>query len=472
MFFEQIFEEKLAQYAYLIGCQRNGQAIVIDPMRDIDRYEKLAARHNLKIVAAAETHIHADYLSGLREFAERGVKVYASDEGDKDWKYEWLIGSDYNYQLLKDGDEFNIGNIKFTTVYSPGHTPEHVSYLVTDGAATDQPMGILSGDFVFVGDVGRPDLLETAAGQVGAMEGSAKVLYQSLEKFKQMPEYLQLWPGHGAGSACGKALGAVPKSTVGYEQKFNTSIRSAITEKDFVDYILDGQPEPPLYFARMKRDNKLGPKVLGEFPSPKKMSVSELVEKSASENAVIIDTRKRTEFMSGHLEGSLLATINKQFNTIVGSYVTEDQDMYLIIEEDKAEEAVVDLIRIGLDNIVGFATPSELSKSGVGMVSTTTIDFDTVDNLMETGEYNLLDVRKKSEYDAGHYPGAINISHTRLLDRIDEVPKDKPVLIHCKSGNRASFASALMEAKGYDVQFIDDAVEPWLEKKNLLTEVN
>ncbi|MFV1884583.1 MAG: MBL fold metallo-hydrolase [Balneola sp.] len=472
MFFEQIFEEKLAQYAYLIGCQRNGQAIVIDPMRDIDRYEQLAAKHNLKIVAAAETHIHADYLSGLREFAERGIKVYASDEGDKDWKYEWLMGSDYNYQLLKDGDEFNIGNIKFTTVYSPGHTPEHVSYLVTDGAATDQPMGILSGDFVFVGDVGRPDLLETAAGQVGAMEGSAKVLYQSLEKFKQMPEYLQLWPGHGAGSACGKALGAVPKSTVGYEQKFNTSIRSAITEKDFVDYILDGQPEPPLYFARMKRDNKIGPKVLGELPNPSKMSIYDIVKKGAPENAVIIDTRKRTEFMAGHLEGSLLATMNKQFNTIVGSYVTEDQYIYLIIDENKVEEAVVDLIRIGLDNIVGFATPSELSESNVDLVSTTTIDFETVDTLMETGEYNLLDVRKKSEYDAGHHPEAINISHTRLLDRMDEVPKDKPVLIHCKSGNRASFATALMESKGYEVQFIDDSVDPWLEKKNLLAEVN
>ncbi|WP_409029575.1 MBL fold metallo-hydrolase [Gracilimonas sediminicola] len=192
MFFQQIFEEKLAQYAYLIGCQRTGEAIIIDPMRDVDRYKELAMQNNLKLVAAAETHIHADYLSGLRELAEQGLTVYASDEGDKDWKYEWLMGSDYDHKLLKDGDEFSIGNIKFTTVYSPGHTPEHVSYLVTDGAATDEPMGILSGDFVFVGDVGRPDLLESAAGQKGAMKSSAKVLYQSLQRFKEMPEYLQL----------------------------------------------------------------------------------------------------------------------------------------------------------------------------------------------------------------------------------------------------------------------------------------
>ncbi|GAB5407883.1 MAG: MBL fold metallo-hydrolase [Balneolaceae bacterium] len=437
MFFEQIFEEKLAQYAYLIGCQRSGEAVVIDPMRDIARYEELAAKHNLKIIAAGETHIHADYLSGLREFAEKGVKVYASDEGDRDWKYEWLIDSDYNYQLLKDGDEFNIGNIKFTTVYSPGHTPEHVSYLVTDGAATDEPMGILSGDFVFVGDVGRPDLLETAAGQVGAMEGSARTLYKSLERFKEMPEYLQLWPGHGAGSACGKALGAVPKSTVGYEQKFNTSIKSAITEQSFVDYILDGQPEPPLYFARMKRDNKLGPKVLGEIPSPCRMSIGKLIEASKNEGSVVVDTRNRTEFMKGHIHGSLLATINKQFNTIVGSYVTEDQDIYLIIEDEKVDEAVVDLIRIGLDNIVGFTTPDELEEIQSEIVSTEIIDFKIADELMEKGGYTLLDARKKSEFDEGHHPEAVNISHTRLLDRIDEVSTEKPVLVHCKSGKQS-----------------------------------
>lgn len=471
MFFEQIFEEKLAQYAYVIGCQRSGEAIVIDPMRDIARYDEVARKNGLKIVAAAETHIHADYLSGMRELAERGDKIYVSDEGDADWKYEWVIGSDYNYQLLKDGDQFSIGNIRFKTVYSPGHTPEHVSYLVTDGAATDEPMGILSGDFVFVGDVGRPDLLETAAGQVGAMEGSAKVLYKSLEKFKTMPEYLQLWPGHGAGSACGKALGAVPESTVGYEQRFNNSINATISEQNFVDYILDGQPEPPLYFARMKRDNKLGPKVLGELPIPAKMSITDIITQTKTDDAVVVDTRNRTDFMAGHLSGALLATMDKQFNTIAGSYVTEDQDIYLIIEEDMVEQAVLDLIRIGLDKVVGFATPSELIESGTSLVTTETISFMDVDELMSTGNYNLLDVRKKTEFDEGHHPEAINIAHTRLLERIGEVPNDKPVLVHCKSGNRASFASSLLERRGYDVRYVDDAVEPWIERNSYQTEL-
>lgn len=472
MFFEQIFEEKLAQYAYIIGCQRSGEAIVIDPMRDIDRYKKVAAKHNLKIIAAAETHIHADYLSGLREFAEEGAKVYVSDEGDKDWKYEWVIGSEYNHHLLKDGDEFSIGNIRFKAIHTPGHTPEHMMFQVTDGATTDEPMGVLSGDFVFVGDVGRPDLLETAAGQAGAMEESAKVLYKSLEKFKTMPEYLQLWPGHGAGSACGKALGAIPESTVGYEQRFNGSIKATITEQDFVDYILDGQPEPPLYFARMKKDNKLGPKLLSGIPSPEFMKVTSLIGASRISNAVIVDARKdREAFMNGHIQGSLYAPFNKTFNTVVGSYVKENQDIYLIIEEDQVEEAVIDLIRIGLDNIKGYSTPSELesfASEGGELFKTPIIDFEDLEKMVDEREVHILDVRKQSEFNEGHHPEASNIAHTRLLDRINEVPTDKPVLVHCKSGARAAVASALLESEDITVYYVNDAVDPWLKQNNLL----
>lgn len=471
MFFQQIFEEKLAQYAYLIGCQKTGEAIVIDPMRDIRRYKELAQKHNLEIVAAAETHIHADYLSGLREFAEEGVKIYVSDEGDENWKYEWVSGSSYSHELLKDGDEFAIGNIRFKAVYSPGHTPEHLSYLVTDGAATDEPMGILSGDFVFVGDVGRPDLLESAAGQKGVMKSSAKTLYKSLQRFKEMPEYLQLWPGHGAGSACGKALGAVPESTVGYEQRFNGSIRAASNEQEFVDFILEGQPEPPLYFARMKRDNKQGPAVLGAMPEPEHLSVAEMIGKVRMDKAVIIDTRNRTEFMNGHIQGSLLSPLNKQFNTVAGSYVEEDEDIYLILNTEQMEEAVTDLIRIGLDRVKGYITPGDLkqfAEEGGELFSTETIKFVDVERKLEAGSARLLDVRKLSEFEEGHHPDAVNIAHTRLAERLSEVPGDKPVMVHCKSGARASVASAMLERNDFQVLYVDDLVEPWLEKHNLM----
>jgi len=464
MYFKQIFEKKLAQYAYLIGCQATREAVIVDPMRDIDRYIKIAAAENLKIVAAAETHIHADYLTGLREFAERGVKIYASDEGDENWKYEWLTGSSYDYRLLKDGDVFNTGNIKFTTVASPGHTPEHISFLVTDTPAGDEPMGILSGDFIFVGDVGRPDLLETAAGVKGAMESSARVMYRSLQKFKSMPEYLQVWPGHGAGSACGKALGSVPETTVGYELRFNASIRAADDEQHFVDYILDGQPEPPVYFARMKRDNKKGPAILGVLPEPQKLPVRAFLKEAGQDNSVILDTRDAASFMKAHLEGALLAPLNKQFNTVAGSYVSEDQDIYLVVDESSVEEAVVDLIRIGLDHIKGYITPAELEEYFAGggeHCEIAVIDFKQVANLKDKDDYRILDVRKQSEFQEKNISGAINIAHTRLKKRTDELPQDQTLLVHCKASSRAAVAAAFLKREGFEVQFVDDKIERW-----------
>ena len=218
MFMRMIYDEKLAQAAYLLGCQRTGEAIVIDPERDVDRYVDLAAENGLRIVATAETHIHADFLSGSRELAEQvNAKVYVSDEGDADWKYQWLDG--YEHQLLRDGDTFSVGNIDFQVMHTPGHTPEHIAFVVTDrGGGATEPIAIATGDFVFVGDLGRPDLLETAAGQAGAMEPSARRLYKTVGRLADIPDFVQVWPAHGAGSACGKALGAVPMSTVGYEK--------------------------------------------------------------------------------------------------------------------------------------------------------------------------------------------------------------------------------------------------------------
>lgn len=201
MYFNQVFEPRLAQNSYIIGCQETGEAIVIDPMRDIERYLEIALKESLKIVAVAETHIHADYLSGLREFAERfGTLILVSDEGTEEWKYDWVMNSKYNFKLLKSKDNFQIGNIKFEVIHTPGHTPEHISFIVSDLiGGKGKSMGILSGDFVFAGDVGRPDLLESAAGQMGTMKPSAKDLYNSLQTFKTLPDYLQLWPGHRAG---------------------------------------------------------------------------------------------------------------------------------------------------------------------------------------------------------------------------------------------------------------------------------
>lgn len=460
MYFKQFFDDKLAQYAYLIGCQANGTAVVIDPMRDIDQYIDAAANENLTIIAAADTHIHADYISGLREFAERGVKVYASDEGDKDWKYEWLKNSSYDYQFMNDGDEFKIGNITIRAWHTPGHTPEHLSYFITDGAAADEPMGVATGDFVFVGDVGRPDLLESAAGQKDVMEPSARTLFKTVEAFKKIPEYLQVWPGHGAGSACGKALGAIPESTVGYELRYNNSLKSATSEDNFVKFILEGQPEPPLYFARMKRDNKIGPAVIGGLPNAKRLTIKELSIISKKEGAVLLDTRERNEFAAGHIPGSLLSPLNKQFNTVAGSYITEDEEIYLIVEEVRLEEAVRDLYRIGLDNIVGYVTTKDLQiyKNQGGKFDTIeVVNFDVIKQIGNNEV--ILDVRKASEFNEYSIDGALNFAHTRLLPNKEKLPKGKKHYVHCQSGGRSAVAAALLKRDGFDVILIDDEIE-------------
>lgn len=469
MYYKQFFDDKLAQYSYLIGCQATGEAIVLDPMRDIDQYIDAATRENLTITKAVDTHIHADYISGLREFAERGVKVYGSDEGDADWKYEWLIGSDYNYELLKDGDEIKIGNIKIKAWHTPGHTPEHLCYFVTDGAAADVPMGVVTGDFVFVGDVGRPDLLESAAGMENVMEPSARTLYKSVEAFKQIPEYIQVWPGHGAGSACGKALGAIPETTVGYELRFNNSLKSATSEDNFVKFILEGQPEPPMYFARMKRDNKIGPRVLNGLPNPRRLTVRELKDISEKKTEVtVIDTRERDQYIAGHIPGALLSPLNKQFNTVIGSYVDEHEKMVLVVEEHRLNEAVVDLIRIGLDHIVGYITPADMKlyvAQGGKVEKLETVSFEQMEELAANADKAILDVRKGSEFNEFSFDNALNFAHTRLFNRKHEIPNDKTYLVHCQTGGRSAVASAYLKREGFNVVLVEDDINVYRSKQ-------
>jgi len=474
MLLRQIFDEKLAQYAYLVGCQQTGEALLIDPERDVDRYIELAEREELRIVAVTETHIHADFLSGARELAERlDLKLYLSDEGDADWKYEWVKqkkqdGADYDYVLLKHGDTFSIGNIEVKAVHTPGHTPEHLSFMITDyGSGADLPMGMMTGDFVFVGDLGRPDLLESAAGIQGRMEPSARTLYGSVQGFLQLPDYLQVWPAHGAGSACGKALGAVPESTVGYERRFNAAIDAARRGEDvFVEYILEGQPEPPLYFARMKRDNKLGVKILGALPQPRRLTAQELGTLAGRLDVAVLDTRiDRSAFMAGHLPGSLYAPIDKTFNTIAGSYVEEDTPLYLIIEPDRVEEAVRDLVRIGLDEVVGYATPETLGhyhEAGGERAMIPEIGIAEMEALRSQDVTAVLDVRRLAEYEVASVPEAFNIAHTRLLVRKEELSQDKVWLVHCRTGTRAAAASALLARFGYDVRYVNGLFEDWV----------
>jgi hydroxyacylglutathione hydrolase len=464
MFLKQITDSSLAQNSYLVGCQRTGEAIIVDPERDVDRYLKIAAANDLRISAVAETHIHADFVSGARELAaDSAVQIYLSAEGGADWQSEWAKGES-NIHLLRDGTTFHVGNIKFQTLHTPGHTPEHVCFLVTDeGGGADEPMVLLSGDFLFVGDVGRPDLLEQAANQAGTQEAGARQLYQSLKVLAPLSDYLQILPAHGAGSACGKSLGAVPVTTLGYEKRFNHALGLALdcTESEFVDFILDGQPEPPLYFGNMKVVNRAGPERITQMPTPPELNLQEISNRLEEPDFVILDTRPNREaFVSSHLRGSLYASAKGDFSGLAGSYLQPSDQIVLVVESAcEVDNFVRLLFRIGFDHIVGWITAETLTRADQSLLtSTQSIQFDDLESsLHEHPDATILDVRRKGEFAAGHIRGAVNIAHTRLRNRVAELAPEGPVVVHCQSGTRASAAAAYLQRVGRDVIYINDS---------------
>jgi hydroxyacylglutathione hydrolase len=485
MLFRLIYDPLLAHASYLVACQKTGEAIIIDPSRDIDRYFRVAEQEKVRITAAAETHIHADFLSGCREFAHRGVQVHLSDMavegGGPDWTYRWPSSdagsvsertrspatgqpaTDFRPpRLLKHNDIIKVGHIDLRVIHTPGHTPEHICFEVTDrGSGATESMGIFTGDFVFVGDLGRPDLLESAAGVAGAADASARLLLESARRFKTYPEYLQVWPAHGAGSACGKALGAVPQSTVGYELRHNQALISTGSADKFISEMLSGQPEPPLYFARMKRDNRDGPPLLGEFPSPETFTVEDI--RRLDPGVVVIDTRTWAEFRSGHFPGSIYAPANTNFSAVAGSYVNPE-DRIILVGGELSMDLIRCLIRIGLDRVEGLIFPQVLHQyagSGGTLATTEEIDIPEFQRRIAAGAVNILDVRRAEEWQAGHLKDSTNIAHTRLASRLAEVPKDKPLAIHCLGGGRSSYAAAFLERHGYRVANVAGGFGAW-----------
>ena len=324
MIFRRLFDPKLAQASYLLGCSETGEALVVDPNRSVDQYLKAAAEEKLRITHVTETHIHADFVSGARELTQRtGARLYLSAAGGKDWQYDYA--RDAGATLVGEGSQFSVGRIGIHVLHLPGHTPEHLVFLVTDGATASEPMGAITGDFLFVGDVGRPDLLERAVQVRGTMESAGRQLFQSLQRFRSLPDFLQVWPGHGAGSACGKALGAVPQSTLGYEKRFNWAFGIS-DESEFVRAVLAGQPDPPRYFAHMKRINRAGPRILGDRGRPPRLSADSLGEAVAAGKSVV-DTRDAVEFGRRSIPdrsisrptGALPPGLDPCFTTIVSS---------------------------------------------------------------------------------------------------------------------------------------------------------
>lgn len=467
MFFQHIYDKTLAQASYLIGCQKTGESIVIDAKRDVDTYLEIAKQNNLQITHITETHIHADFLTGSRELAKlTGAQLYLSDEGGEGWLYEFPhIG-------LKDGSVINVGNLTLKVLHTPGHTPESISFLLTDHPASNEPVMLFTGDFVFVGDIGRPDLLEKAAGIQGTKEAGAKEMYKSIAKFNALPDYIQVWPGHGAGSACGKALGAVPSTTVGYEKVRNWAFQYPNNENGFVKYLLEDQPEPPKYFAMMKKLNKVDRPLLTAVPKLKKLAAQEF--RSAFDKGVkLIDTRNKVDFATGFIPGSINIQGNNSFATWAGWLLNYEEPFMLLVAENQVEDVTRKLMRIGLDNVLGYIeNVNPWLESGKTLAKSEVISLEEFKQLYTNNNIQLVDVRGEAEYKSGHIKGAENIFVGTLGNNLNKFKKDKQIVIHCQSGDRTAIAYSLLVKSGIKVKNYSAGMSEWVNAGNpIVTEV-
>lgn len=462
MFFRQIYDEGLAQASYVIGDEAAGEALVVDPRRDIDVYTDLAARHDLRIAAVAETHIHADYLSGGRELAAAvGAPLHVSGHGDAQLGY-LAEQEGIRVHLVRDGDFIRIGAMRARVRHTPGHTPEHICFEIFDDEKKPQPMLLLSGDFFFVGDLGRPDLLEEALGAVGTARASAHVMFASLKSaLADLPDFVQIWPAHGAGSACGKALGAVPSTTLGYERRFSwwSAYAESGNEGGFVDALLEGQPDAPTYFTRMKRLNRGYTRLLGHLPDPPRLTPA-VLKAALAGGATLIDTRPRGEFSALHIEGSISIPDQPSLSARAAWFASPDHPIVLLAPPERVEALVRRLVRVGLDNIAGYI--ADVKGAGLPTTSLPAVKLDEAQRQWSSDEAVVLDVRQLGEFAEAHVPRSTHISSGRLRSKIADVPKNKPLLVMCARGDRSVSAASVLSTFGFkNIATVPEGFDEW-----------
>ena len=464
MLLKRFYDDGLAQASYLLASERSDAALVVDPNRDVEQYIAAAEAEGLRIAHVTETHIHADFVSGSRELAQRtGATLYLSDEGGADWRYGYAAES--GAVLLKHESRIDVGDISITALHTPGHTPEHLAFLVVDRSAAAAPIGMLSGDFVFVGDVGRPDLLEKAAKVQGTMTASAQ-LFHSLQRLRDLPDHLQIWPGHGAGSACGKSLGAMPQSTLGYERIANWAFHIT-DETKFISAVLEGQPEPPTYFGEMKRINRDGPRILGGSRRPQRIAAARVGELLA-QGTLLVDTRPAADYATAHIPGTINIPLNRSFTTWAGWLVPYTRDFYLLIDHarlDALDQAVRDLAMIGLDRVGGYIDCDEETlaawrSAGGAIGSIRKMTAQRLAERLAQGDVSVVDVRAAYEWDDGHLSGARHIPLGLLPARFDELPPG-PVVMQCLTGSRSAIAASIVAARGREVWDLEGGLAAW-----------
>ena len=464
MLLKYFYDSELAQASYLVGCPATGEALVIDPARDITPYLQVAAQEKVEIRHVTETHIHADFVSGGRELAARtGAKLYLSQMGDANWQYQAV--EDKSIVLLGAGDSWMVGNLRIEVMHTPGHTPEHISFVVTDTRIADRPMGIFTGDFLFVGDVGRPDLLQGLEGSAqNSKEVGARLQFQSIQRAKALPDYLQIWPGHGAGSACGKALGAIPSTTLGYEKLFNPAFQFS-DEDRFVEWLLADQPEIPRYFAQMKRINKIGPALLADLAAPVRIPRATLSE-TINAGGQVIDLRAADDYRRAYLPGTLnIPATADNFTTYLGWFVDYNRPLYLILADVAELGAILRSLRaIGVDQVAGYAGPDVVLERAdtAGNATMPVINAKELAAAKPANGLVIVDVRGRNEYREEHIAGARNIPLGFLPQHLNQLPHDHTIVVQCSSGYRSQIAASLLRANGFDnVVNLQDSKERW-----------
>ena len=462
MLLRRIFDAHLAQASYLVGCKATGEALVIDPTCDIDRYLAVAAQEGVRIVAVAETHVHADFVSGVRGFVtHHPVRAFVSAEGPPP---AWASSESGTNGLapgaelvrLRAGDGFRVGRLAFTARHTPGHTRESLTFeLAAPGREGAKGTTLLfSGDFLFAGDVGRPDLGAFATEGMTLREAVDR-LRDSLASLEELPGDTQVLPGHGAGSECGKSICNIPATTLGIERVINRALRSHADAGGFETAVLAGNNEPPPYFARVKRLNEAGARAMASIPEVRELDCAGFAAMCERPEHTVIDTRPWNDYLDTRLPYAISAPFERSFGPTVANYLEEDDRVVLIAEKAKVPDIVRVLLRVGVDpaSIEGFIEPRAVSALATGSFATCGVDDITpvrAHELVERGAVTVVDVRTCAEFGAGHLPGARHIPYTHLRARMDDLPRDRPVLCYCRSGNRSARASAFLARAGFE----------------------
>jgi glyoxylase-like metal-dependent hydrolase (beta-lactamase superfamily II)/rhodanese-related sulfurtransferase len=433
---QQFFTEGIAHSSYILGGKDT--CAVVDPRRDAEIYVQHAREMGMKITHILETHLHADFISGHMELARlTGAKIYAPKTAN----------CDFEHIPLTEGNSFTIEDMKIDILETPGHTPEHISYVITDTSRADEPVAVFCGDTLFVGDVGRPDLFP------GKAEQLAKQLYESLhEKLLKLPDFCEIYPAHGAGSLCGRAMAAKRTSTIGYERRYNYAL-NIIDEDDFVQTLTTNMPAAPDHFSRCSSINGNGPELIEELHELKALNNEDFVESMNRNNTIILDVRCFESFGGQHIPNAYSLDIKSNFATFAGWLLPPDKNILLVTDSyEQAINASIWLRRVGLDDITGYLEDRMFGWVTSGLETQHLIQMSIVElhERITTGkELLVVDVRSSSEYESFHIENSINIPVHELRERYVELDPEVETVLICGSGHRSSMGCSILQQKGF-----------------------